>query len=224
MSCGMPEYLLLFRKPQTDTSKGYADIPVVKEKGNYSRSRWQIDAHGFTRSSGNRCIKPEELAKLDHKSIFQEFKRFSLEKVYDFEHHVKIGEALDVSGKLPTSFMLLQPQSWTDEVWSDVTRMLTLNGEQSRKAQAMHVCPLQFAIVDRLIGRYSNPGDLVYDPFGGLFTVPYRALLMDRRGRAAELNPGYFLDGVKYCQAAERKKAMPSLFDVIGDELVEIPA
>jgi hypothetical protein len=54
MGVGMPEYLLLFRKPPTDRSNGYADLPVVKQKGRYTRSRWQIDAHGFTRSNGNR--------------------------------------------------------------------------------------------------------------------------------------------------------------------------
>ncbi|HNU08409.1 MAG TPA: hypothetical protein PKO33_11635, partial [Pyrinomonadaceae bacterium] len=54
MGCGMPEYLLLFRKPPTDTTNSYADIPVVKSKETYSRSRWQVDAHGFARSSGNR--------------------------------------------------------------------------------------------------------------------------------------------------------------------------
>jgi len=32
MGAGMPEYILLFRKPQTDTSRGYADTPVVKSK------------------------------------------------------------------------------------------------------------------------------------------------------------------------------------------------
>lgn len=215
MSCGMPEYLLLFRKPQTDTSKGYADIPVVKEKGSYSRSRWQIDAHGFTRSSGNRCIKPEELAKLDHKSIFQEFKRFSLEQVYDFEHHVKIGETLDVAGKLPTSFMLLQPQSWSDEVWADVTRMLTLNGSQWSKGKEMHLCPLQFDIVDRSITQFSNEGDVIFDPFGGLMTVPYRAILLKRFGVGIELNPSYFFDGAQYCRAAEDKMEMPTLFDLV---------
>jgi DNA modification methylase len=110
----------------------------------------------------------------------------------------------------------LAPGSWHPDVWSDVNRMLTLNTEQSRKAQVAHVCPLQFEIVDRLIGRYSNPGDLVYDPFGGLFTVPVRALAAGRRGRAVELNPGYFLDGVKYLQAEERRHGMPTLFDLEG--------
>ena len=217
MSCGMPEYLLLFRKPQTDSSKAYADIPVVKDKGTYSRSRWQVDAHGFTRSSGNRCLQPDELAKLDHKAIFQEFKRFSLEQVYDFEHHVKIGETLDATGKLPTSFMLLQPQSWSDDVWSDVTRMLTLNGSQWSKGKEMHLCPLQFDIVDRAITQFSNEGDLIFDPFGGLMTVPYRAILLNRKGKGIELNPSYFLDGVQYCKAAENKMDMPSLFDTLEE-------
>lgn len=80
-------------------------------------------------------------------------------------------------------------------------------------------CPLQFDIVDRLIERYSNPGETVYDPFGGLMTVPYRAILKGRKGRASELNTAYFFDGVQYLRAAEREVSMPSLFD--GLELEE---
>ena len=38
MSCGMPEYLLLFRKTPTDTSNSYADEPVTKSKDEYSRA------------------------------------------------------------------------------------------------------------------------------------------------------------------------------------------
>ena len=52
MGVGMPEYLLLFRKPPSDSSNGYADNPVVKAKAGYSLARWQADAHGFTPSSG----------------------------------------------------------------------------------------------------------------------------------------------------------------------------
>lgn len=53
----------------------------------------------------------EDLRGLSHADIFQLSKRFSLEQVYDFEHHVMIGESLEVEGKLPSDFMLLQPQS-----------------------------------------------------------------------------------------------------------------
>lgn len=72
-----------------------------------------------------------------------------------------------------------------------------------------------FDIVDRVITRFSGKDELVFDPFGGLFTVPYRALKLGRRGRAVELNPGYFLDGIKYLEAMEREIAIPSLFDML---------
>src|ERR1700728_4518587 len=92
--------------------------------------------------------------------------------------------------------------------------MRTLNMNQERAGREMHVCPLQFDIVDRLIERFSNPGELIFDPFGGLMTVPYRAILKGRRGAATELNADYFLDGVRYCQMAEEKMTTPQLFDL----------
>lgn len=96
--------------------------------------------------------------------------------------------------------------------------MLTLNGEQSRRALEFHICPLQFDIVDRLIERYSNKGDLVYDPFGGLGTVPLRARKLGREGRASELNPTSFRDAVMYQQELDREQATPSLFDLLDIE------
>lgn len=224
MGVGMPEYLLIFRKPPTDRSNSYADEPVMKSKGRYSRARWQTDAHAFTRSSGNRVITPEELRHLPHDAIFQIFKKHSLEHVYDFEHHVRIGETLEAEGKLPSDFMLLQPQSWSDEVWTDVTRMLTLNSSQSQKGAQMHLCPMQFDIADRVITQMSNVGDIVFDPFGGLMTVPYRAIKLRRVGVASELNPAYFLDGAHYCKAASEEMTMPALFDLTQFEAEQLPA
>ena len=61
MGVGCPEYILLFRKLPTDTSKAYADVPVVKSKDEYTKGQWQIDAHPFYRSDGNRLVSKEEL-------------------------------------------------------------------------------------------------------------------------------------------------------------------
>jgi DNA modification methylase len=221
MGVGSPEYILLFRKPQTDRTKGYADTPVTKDKAAYTRARWQTDAHAFWRSSGNRHLTPAELAELPAGDLYKIAQQASLHEVYSYETHVRIGELLEGRGALPSTFMLLAPASWHPEVWHDINRMATLNTDQARRVQEQHVCPLQFDIVDRLIERYSNPGDLVYDPFGGLFTVPVRALHLGRRGRAVELNPGYFADGVKYLQAAERQVSMPTLFDI--DQPAPVP-
>jgi hypothetical protein len=241
MGVGMPEYLLLFRKPPSDSSNAYADIPVVKNKplqiredgttqpfnrnqnlplvkgSGYSRSRWQIDAHGFTRSAGDRLLDTEELRTLEHDIIFKLFKKYSLENVYDFEYHVNVGEALEAIGRMPTSFMLLQPQSWSEDVWTDITRMLTLNGQQYSKGKEMHICPMQFDIADRVIEQMSNEGEIVLDPFGGIMTVPYRAILKKRFGVGFELSPGYFFDGAAYCKSAEGQMNMPSLFDVVTE-------
>ena len=213
MSCGMPEYLLLFRKTPTDTSNSYADEPVTKSKDEYSRARWQTDAHAFWRSGGNRMLTPDELETLDHDILFRWFRDFHLHNIYDFEHHVKIGETIDTLGRLPVTFMLLQPPSWMDDVWTDVARMRTLNMLQSAKGKEQHLCPMQFDIADRVIERFSNPGDTVYDPFGGIMSVPYRAILKGRKALACELSTRYFMDGAHYLQAAEREMSTPSLFD-----------
>jgi hypothetical protein len=216
MGVGSPEYILLFHKPQTDRSKGYADARVTKTKEDYSLARWQVDAHANWRSSGDRHLTPEELAALPVEQRSKLFTQQTLREVYDYESHIKVGEALQGKGALPATFMSLMPGSWAPDVWHDVNRMLTLNGDQKRRSVQMHVCPLQFDIVDRLIERYTNPGDLVFDPFGGLGTVPLRALKLGRKGRSSELNAGYFLDSVKYLEAEENKQALPTLFDFEG--------
>lgn len=224
MGVGSPEYVLLFRKPQTDRSRGYADVPVVKTKvlvstrpDDYSRARWQVDAHAFWRSSGDRPLTPDELAALPVEQRSRLFTEQTLREVYDYEQHVAIGEALEAKRALPATFMSLAPGSHHPDVWHDVNRMRTLNTEQSARAQANHVCPLQFDIVDRLIRRYSNAGELVYDPFGGLMTVPLRAVKMGRRGRGVELNPDYYRDGVAYLRSHDRAADMPTLFDVLDE-------
>lgn len=219
MGVGMPEYLLLFRKPPTSAENSYADNPVVKSKHRYSRSRWQIDAHAFTRSNGNRLMLPDEIAELPHDVIFKLFRDYSLQTIYDFEHHVRIGEQLEGKARLPVTFMLLQPPSWSDEIWTDVARMLSLNLEASQKGREMHLCPMQFDIADRCIEQFTNAGEVVLDPFAGLGTVPYRAIRQGRKGYGVELNSRYWFDSVAYCQAAERELSMPDMFAALADDV-----
>ncbi len=214
MGFGMPEYLLLFRKPPTSSEKSYADNPVVKSKKKYSRSRWQIDAHGFTRSNGNRLLTPEELKELPHDVIFKWFRDYNLKNIYDFEHHVKIGEYLDEDSRLPTSFMLLQPPSWADDVWTDIARMRTMNMLQVQNGKEAHLCPMQWDIADRVIEQFTMPDETVFDPFGGIASVGYRAILKKRKAYMCELSSQYFMDGCAYLKSAEAKMAMPTLFDI----------
>ncbi|USQ97262.1 DNA methyltransferase [Caulobacter sp. RL271] len=215
MGAGSPEFLLIFAKPQTDASKGYADQPVVKTAEAYSLARWQLDAHALWRSSGDRLLSPEEWKAVPSDAIVRTWKRENLAALYDFDHHVKVGEALELVGKLPKTFMALPPHAADDDVWTDVSRIRTLNTDQAAAGREKHVCPLQFDIVDRAIERYSMPGELVFDPFGGIGTVPFRALHLGRQGRGVELNPGYFRDALGYLQGKENELAIPSLLEVL---------
>ena len=215
MGVGCPEYILLFRKLPTDTSTAYADVPVTKSKDEYTRAQWQIDAHGFWRSSGDRLLTKEELLQFPVSDLQRMYRKYSRDSIYDYKEHVELAEKLDEDGKLPATFMVVAPGSWNDEVWDDILRMRTLNSTQSRRQQEMHVCPLQIDIVERIINRYSNPREVVLDPFGGIMTVPKTAVDIGRYGIGIELNNGYFRDGVGYLKEADEKISTPTLFDLI---------
>ena len=217
MGVGCPEYILLFRKLPTDRSKAYADEKVVKSKDEYTRAQWQIDAHGFWRSSGDRLMTKDEIMAMDTGKIQAAYRKYSRGTVYDYAEHVRMAKELDVEDKLPATFMVVAPGSWTDQVWDDINRMRTLNTTQSQRRQQMHVCPLQLDIVDRLINRYSNPGELVLDPFGGLGTVALEAMKAGRRGYTIELNNGYFRDAVGYLKEYEQEDMNISLFDLMEE-------
>ena len=219
MGVGCPEYILLFRKPQTDKTKAYADEPVTKSKEEYSRARWQVDAHAFWRSSGDRLLSVDELSKLRPDKLTKLFTQWTLQGIYSHEDHVAIGEALEERGVLPARFMAIAPGSFHPDVWHDVNRMLTLNGSQSRRNVQLHVCPLQFDIVNRIITRYTNKGDTVFDPFAGIGTVPVRALKLGRIGWGSELNPDSVKDAVYYLTLAEKDLQTPSLFDCLNGDL-----
>ncbi len=250
MGHGMPEYVLEFRKPQTDRSRGYADVPVVKAKPDfysvidhspvepgdddfdekrvrpvagtgYSRGRWQLDAHGAWRSSGNRLATSHELAqlvRLKGAQVYQGFKRWCETHVYDYELHVAFCEALDEAGRLPPTFMIAPPHVDNPWIRTDVARMRTLNMLQQRKGREMHLCPLQFDVVDRAILDYTMRGETVLDPFAGIMTVPYCALKLGRQAIGIELSPEYFADGCHYADEAARGSKGPSLFDLLEAE------
>ena len=240
MGAGMPEYLLIFRKPPTDTSNGYADKPVVKSKKSYSRSRWQIDAHGFMRSNGNRSITPQDFEGIPHDRIFKLFRQDSMRQVYDYFAHIELSESLEqckecghihigdkkcgqcpckiAGSRLPATFMLLQPQSWSPDVWTDIARMRTLNMQQQTTGHDQHLCPMQEDIAKRVIEQFSMPGDTVFDPFVGIGTVAMHAVKMGRKGLGVELSEVYFADALRYMKAAEVGMNTPTLFDLLSED------
>lgn len=235
MGAGTNEYWLIFRKPQTDKSKAYADVPVTKDKSDSPLYHWQIDADGLQRSGGNRLLAPEEidghirlytpeeLADMDTSQIYRWWREYSRKHQYDRAIHRNIACKLDELGRQPRTFSLFAPavpEQYADTILSvhDYSRMHVLNAQQMQRRQENHVCPLPLDLIEWVVERFSNPDDLIYDPFGGIGSTVYQAIKMRRRGVFTELNEAYWRAGVQYCQEIEIQQSAPTLFDLIALE------
>ena len=218
MGVGSPEYVLLFHKPQTNRSKGYADLPVSKDKADYSVGQWQIDAAAEWRSGGDRLLTSDELAALEVGVRSKLFTAQSERSVYDYDAHVALADRLAARNALPGTFASLVPGSWRRDVWTDVLRIDTLNSEQRKREVESHICPFPLDIPRRLIRMYSNPGELVGDPFSGLGSTVLEAVRQGRRGFGSELNPVSTADSVVYLTRHDNEANAPTLFDLLDLE------
>jgi DNA modification methylase len=225
MGVGMSEYVLILRKPQSDRTKAYADFPVTKDKEIYMRADWQVDASGTWKSNGNRLPDPDFIQNMKLDAVRRLWEEHCHKHGYDWKEHVEVAQAMEQKGYLPATWMLFAPISNNPQIWTDIIRMRILKRADLNEAQQKkfknHVCPLQIDIVDRLIGRYSNPGEIVLDPFAGIGTVPYRAQMLGRVGWGIELGNEYWQMGVGFCEQAERERIMPTLFDMIEIGAIE---
>ena len=213
MGVGLPEYILLFRKAPSENNNAYADEPCTKTKQEYTRANWQLDAHAYWKSSGNRFLTLSEMKKMEVERIVKHWKKHNLENVYSFEEHLLACENLEQLNKLSALFMTLPSHSNSEMVWTDINRMLTLNANQANRKKEKHICPLQLDLIERCINRFTMKGDLICDPFGGLFSTAYKALQMDRKCISVELNPDYYDDGLYYLKSIEAKMSVKTLFD-----------
>ena len=99
--------------------------------------------------------------------------------------------------------------------------MRTLNTAQAVRGREQHLCPLPLDIAKRLVAQFSEPGDVVLDPFGGLMTVPYTAVGLGRTGWGIELSRTYFTDGVFHVEQAARERESPSQLFLFDSEISE---
>lgn len=105
-------------------------------------------------------------------------------------------------------------QKYASPVWMDINYSDTLQGYMNARDEKdeKHICPLQLPTVERLIHLYTNPGDTVLEPFGGIGTTAYKAVQMDRKAKIYELKESYFDMLVKNCMAAVEQKKQLQLF------------
>ncbi len=108
-------------------------------------------------------------------------------------------------------------QEWASPVWMTINQSNTLQRTSARdEKDEKHICPLQLDVIERCIELYSNEGEVVLSPFGGIGSEIYQALKMKRKGIGIELKNTYYQQAVKNCKNAEDYEEL-SLFDW-GDE------
>lgn len=106
-------------------------------------------------------------------------------------------------------------QRWASPVWMDITRNDTLQHESVREdADERHICPLQLEVIRRGLLLWSNPGDTILDPFGGIGSTPVMAVREGRRAIAVELKPSYYRQMVANCERAITERGQATLFDL----------
>lgn len=99
-------------------------------------------------------------------------------------------------------------QKIASPVWMDINQSDTLQFRSAREHDdERHICPLQLEVIRRGIMLWTNPGDIVLSPFGGIGSEPYTALEMGRKAVAVELKDSYFKQMVANVAAAKSKTA-----------------
>ena len=95
-----------------------------------------------------------------------------------------------------------------------VSRTNVLNAKAAKEDKdEKHMTPLQLDLIEHLIEWFTNEGEVVFDPFGGIMSVPYQALKMKRKALAAELKTSYFETGLKYLEEVEKETKEINIFD-----------
>lgn len=103
-------------------------------------------------------------------------------------------------------------QELASPVWMQVNQTKVLNGRMAKgQEDERHICPLQLDVIERCLTLYSNPGDLVLDPFNGIGSTGYQSVKMGRRYIGIELKPEYARQAARFLEQAEGQSA--SLFD-----------
>lgn len=130
----------------------------------------------------------------------------------------------------------VNPQGWlsTEEwirdacgVWSDIREMDVLTGYRDAREDddERHVCPLQLEVIRRCVRLWSNPGDWVLDPFGGIGSTPVVALEQGRNAAWCELKESYFAQSVANVKRELQRQAqanMLPLFEAAGVQLAPV--
>ena len=105
-------------------------------------------------------------------------------------------------------------QKYASPVWYDIDYSRTLQYRSGRDGNdEKHICPLQLDTIERVIHLYSNEGETVFSPFGGIGSEGFAALKMNRKSISIELKESYFaLNAKNHSDCVAEKQSTLTLF------------
>ena len=113
----------------------------------------------------------------------------------------KPGENLERVSHTEEEFPCNLWQQYASPVWMDINPSNTLQKNSARdEKDEKHICLLQLEVIQRALELWTNPNDIVLDPFNGIGSSVYQSLKMGRRGIGVELKDSYFQQSVLNCK------------------------
>ena len=105
-------------------------------------------------------------------------------------------------------------QKYASPVWMDVDYSRTLQYRSGRDSNdEKHITPLQLDTIERILHLYSNEGEVLFSPIGGIGSEGFEAIRMKRKAMLIELKDSYFNLGVKTLKSlVEEKNSVLTLF------------
>lgn len=104
-------------------------------------------------------------------------------------------------------------QKYAEPVWYDINYSDTLQYTSARdEKDEKHICPLQLETIRRCLHLWSNEGDTVLSPFGGIGSEGYESLRLNRNYIGIELKESYYKQMQRNLKRMIADKMQPKLF------------
>ena len=104
-------------------------------------------------------------------------------------------------------------QKYAEPVWYDINYSDTLQYTSARdEKDEKHICPLQLETIRRCLHLWSNEGDTVLSPFGGIGSEGYESLRLNRNYIGIELKESYYNQMQRNLKRMIADKMQPKLF------------
>ncbi len=230
-------YLFIIKEVYRVTKPGHvscvhtSDIPAMQMKDGYIGVRdfpgAVIEAHckaGWTFYGRAIVTKNPQAQAIRTKAkglLFTQLRKDSMDSRPALLDHILIfkkpGENLNPvkpveNGEIDNEMWI----DWAGGIWTGIHESDTLQYTTARdKDDEKHICPLQLGTIERCIKLYTNPGDLILTPFGGIGSEGYQAVKFGRRAILIELKPSYFRILVDNMRNIENETNKPDLFSNI---------